>query len=332
MPTRTLPTHRRAAVIDRVGPADSIRITELPVPELGPTDVLVSVTAATVNPVDGYVRSGRYDTPIPFPFIVGRDLVGTVAAVGDAVRGVRTGDPVWTNSLGHAGRQGSFTDLAVVSADRVYPVPAGADPETVVAVAHPAITAYLAWFVHAALRPGWTVFVGGGAGNVGVAAIQLARRAGVRVVAGCRPDKASRCLAAGADAVVDDRAADLAGQLRTAAPGGVDVFWDTSGGNDFRVAAAVMVDGGRVLVTAARTPSPEMSWAPLYTHDVTVQGFVLSRATVPQLAAGAALINRLTTDGTLTTRIAERYPLADAAAAHRRIETGPVDGRVLVLP
>ncbi len=319
-------------MVDRPGPADSIRLTDLPVPEPGPDEVLVRVSAATVNPVDGYVRSGRYDTPVPFPFILGRDLVGTVAAVGGAVRTVRPGDRVWADSLGHDGRQGSFTDLAVVPRDRVYPVPPGVDAETLVAVAHPAVTAYLGWFVHAGIRPGHTVFVGGAAGNVGTAAIQLARRAGVRVVAGCRPERAARCRAAGADEVVDDRAPDLVDRLRQVAPQGVDAFWDTSGGNDFRVAAAVVTVGGCVLVTAARTASPEMSWAPLYTRDITVRGFVLSRATSAQLADGAALIATMVADGGLTTRIAGRYRLTEAAEAHRRIEAGGVDGRLLVLP
>ena len=95
-------TRRLAAYVEQRGPAESIRIGELPVPELGPDDVLVAVTAVSVNPVDTYVRSGRYDTPIPLPFIVGRDLVGTVAAVGSAVRDLTEGDAVWANSLGHA--------------------------------------------------------------------------------------------------------------------------------------------------------------------------------------------------------------------------------------
>ncbi|HEY5879538.1 MAG TPA: NADPH:quinone reductase, partial [Nakamurella sp.] len=113
------------------------------------------------------------------------------------------GDPVWCNSLGHAGRQGAATDLAVVARDRLYRLPDGVDPA--VAVAHPAVTAYLGWFRRAAIRPGWTVFVGGGAGNVGIAAIQLAVRAGVRVITSARDSTAERCWAAGAAAVVDYR-------------------------------------------------------------------------------------------------------------------------------
>jgi NADPH:quinone reductase-like Zn-dependent oxidoreductase len=320
---------RLAAYVEQRGPAGSIRVGELPVPDLGPDDVLVAVSEVSVNPVDTYVRSGRYDTPIPLPFIVGRDLVGTVAAVGSAVRGLAEGDAVWANSLGHAGRQGASTELAVVARDRLYRLPAGVDPEAAVAVAHPAVTAYLGWFLRARIRPGWTVFVGGGAGNVGISAIEMARFAGARVVASARDVHTERVLAAGADAVVDYRSPDLADRIATAAPDGVDVYWDTSGTNDSEVAAAVLKPGGRMLVTAARTPVT-VALAPLYTHDITIDGFVISRASAAEFAQAAELINTMLAAGRLTTRITERLPLARAADAHRLMEDGEVDGRLLL--
>jgi NADPH:quinone reductase-like Zn-dependent oxidoreductase len=320
---------RLAAYVEQRGPAESIRVDELPVPDLGPDDVLVAVTAVSVNPVDTYVRSGRYDTPIPLPFIVGRDLVGTVAAVGSAVRGLTEGDAVWANSLGHAGRQGAATDLAVVARERLYRLPDGVDPELAVAVAHPAVTAYLGWFGRAAIRPGRTVFVGGGAGNVGICAIEMARFAGARVVASAREAHRDRCLAAGADAVVDYRAPDLAGLIRAQAPDGVDVYWDTSGTNDTDVAAAVLKPGGRMLVTAARRPVT-VALAPLYTHNVTIDGFVISRASAAEFAQAAELINAMLGTGALSTRITRRLPLAQAAQAHRLMEDGDVDGWLLL--
>ncbi|WP_395727763.1 NADPH:quinone reductase [Nakamurella sp.] len=322
-------TTRRAAYVEQRGPADSIRVGPLPVPDLGPDDVLVAVTAVSVNPVDTYVRSGRYDTPIPLPFIIGRDLVGTVAAVGPAVRGLAVGDAVWANSLGHAGRQGAATDLAVVPRERLYRLPDGVDPEVAVAVAHPAVTAYLGWFLRARIRPGWTVFVGGGAGNVGISSIQMAVRAGVRVIASARDTHADRCRAAGADAVVDYRAGDLADQIAAHAPDGIDVYWDTSGTNDTDLAAAVLKPGGRMLVTAARTPVT-VALAPLYTHDVTIDGFVISRASATEFAQAAELINAMLAAGALTTRITRRLPLDRAAEAHRLLEAGEVDGRLLL--
>ena len=326
-----MPDKRTAAYIDAVGPLDAIRIGELPVPALGPGDVLVAVQAVSVNPVDTYVRSGRYVTPIPMPFIVGRDLVGTVADVGPAVDGFAPGDQVWCNSLGHAGRQGASTTLAVVDADRLYHLPDGVNPETAAAVAHPAVTAFLGWFVRARIRPGWTVFVGGGAGNVGISAIQMARRGGARVLASARDATADRCRTAGADVVVDYRSPDLADQLRAAAPDGVDVFWDTSGSNDTSLAAAILAVGGRILITASRAPTT-VTFAPLYQRDITIDGFVLSRAPVEHLAAAAQLINQMLADGSLTARITDRLPLAEATEAHRRLEAGGLDGRLLLIP
>lgn len=115
----------RAAYVTELGAADVIRVGELPVPAGGPTDVLVRVEVVAVNPVDTMVRSGAYPTPTPFPFVIGRDLVGTVAEASPGAAGFAPGDRVWCNSLGHGGRQGSFAEYAVVPAERLYPLPAG---------------------------------------------------------------------------------------------------------------------------------------------------------------------------------------------------------------
>ncbi|WP_344340076.1 alcohol dehydrogenase catalytic domain-containing protein, partial [Kitasatospora putterlickiae] len=164
----------RAAFIPRLGPATAIRHGEVPEPDPGPTDVLVAVTAVSVNPVDTFVRSGLFRTPLPFPFVIGRDLVGTVLRAGPGAPGFRPGDRVWCNSLGHGGRQGAAAERAAVPADRLYRLPPGVDPAEAVAALHPAATAHLALFTHGGLRTGETVLVGGGGGNVGGALITLA--------------------------------------------------------------------------------------------------------------------------------------------------------------
>jgi NADPH:quinone reductase-like Zn-dependent oxidoreductase len=117
----------RAAYVTELGPPELIRAGELPVPVIGPTDVLVAVSTAAVNPVDAYIRSGRWRTPTPFPFVIGRDLVGTVAAAGPGAAGFEPGQRVWCNSLGHDGRQGSFSDYAGVPVERLYHLPDGAE-------------------------------------------------------------------------------------------------------------------------------------------------------------------------------------------------------------
>lgn len=325
-----------AAYVTELGPAESIRVGELPVPIPGPTDVLVAVDAVAVNPVDAFIRAGRYRTPTPFPFVIGRDLVGTVVHA-PARAGFAAGDRVWCNSLGHDGRHGSFARFAVVPADRLYPLPAGVDPLDAVGVAHPAGTAYLAWFRHGDLRPGDTVYVGGGAGNVGRAAIAMAGYAGARVIAGARPADHDTCTAAGADVVVDYADPDLVARVREAAPDGVDVYWDTSGRDDLEHAVQSIAVGGRILLTAGgRTngadPDRTLSTWLLYTRDASLRGFVISRAKGADLADAAKLINRLLTDGRLTAQIADDWPLARAAEAHRRIEAGNVAGRLIMRP
>ncbi len=320
----------RAAYITELGPADTIVVGDRPDPRPADGEVLVAVDTVSVNPVDTYVRSGRYRTPIPLPFVVGRDLVGTVAALGGGVEGFRVGDRVWGNSAGHDGRQGPSAEYVVVPADRLYPLPDGVDPDVAVAVAHPAATAYLGWFVRARLLAGETVLVGGGAGNVGTAAVQMAAYAGARVVVTAHPRDHDACRAAGADAVLDYADPDLGEAIAAVAPGGVDVLWDTAGHHDFALAGRVLAPEARVLVTAASVREPVVPLFPLYTQDVSVLGFVISRAPAVQFAAAARLVNRMLAEGRLTTRISERMTLGDMADAHRRMESGAVRGRLLV--
>lgn len=320
----------RAAYVDQPGPAEAIRIGELPTPSRGSGEVLVAVEQVAVNPVDVLVRSGAYATPLPLPFVIGRDLIGTVAEVPDPALGFTPGQRVWSTSLGHDGRQGSFAEFATVSPDRLYPVPGAVDGELLLAAGHPGTTAYLGCFTRTWLRPGLTMLIGGAAGNVGQAATAMASAAGARVIATARRDQADDCRAAGAELVLDYRAADLAGQVRGAAPDGVDVVWDTSGRQPLAVTAEVIAPGGTVLLTAAGQARPELPLTELYTKDVDLRGFVVSRATSEQLAQAAELVAHLVATSALIPRITERGRLSDAAEVHRRMAAGEIRGRVLL--
>src|SRR5699024_9875534 len=116
------------------------------------------------------------------PFVIGRDLVGTVAAVGAGVAGFAVGDRVWCNSLGHDGRQGAFAEYAVVAADRLSPRPDGVEPQAAAAVLHAAATAHIGLVREARLAAGDTVFVEGAGGAVGSAITQMATAMGARVI------------------------------------------------------------------------------------------------------------------------------------------------------
>ncbi|MFC7885818.1 NADPH:quinone reductase [Streptomyces sp. NPDC057376] len=331
--TGQVPDVMRAAYIDSVGPAGHIRHGELPVPAVGPTDVLVRVGAVAVNPVDTFVRSGAYATPLPFPFVVGRDLVGEVALAGPGAAGFTPGQRVWCNSLGHGGRQGSCAQYATVAAERLYAAPPDIADEDLVAAAHPVASAWLALFRHARLGAGETVYVGGGAGNVGGAAVALAARAGARVVATARAEDAEAVRVLGAAEVLDHRAPDLGEQVRRAAPDGYDVHLDTSGHAVLADSVEALAHGGRlVAMVGLGGGATELPVGRLYTRDASIVGFAISNATTSDLADAADGVLRLLRDTPWRPRVADRLPLSMTAEAHRRLEAGEVRGRLLLTP
>lgn len=308
-----------AAYVEQLGPAESIRYGELPDPVPTPDEVLVAVEAVAVNAVDTLVRSGRWRTEVPLPLVVGRDLVGTV---------VGSDERIWCNSLGHAGRQGAAATLAVVPRDRLYPLPAGVDAAQAAAVLHPAATAWISLTAHAALAPGETLYVAGGNGSVGSCLVAAGKQLGAHVVAAARdaPGQA-RCADAGADEVL--AAAD------GPAAGSVDVHVDTTGRVDLADACATLRTGGRVLVVAGGERSTALPGT-FYTRDISVLGFVISRASVGQLADAARWINALLGRGWRLP--VETMRLSATREAHRRAEQGDVPrvsgahGRLVLLP
>jgi NADPH:quinone reductase-like Zn-dependent oxidoreductase len=321
-----------AAYITALGPADFIEVGYLPVATPGPTDVLVRTEAMAVNNVDTLVRSGAYRTPTPFPFIIGRDLVGTVLSAGPGAALFSEGDRVWCNSLGHGGRQGSFAQDVVVPAERLYHLPADVDPVRAVAVLHTAGTASLGLFREARLRAGDTIVVGGGAGGVGSAVVQLAAASGAHVIATAARGDSDWCRACGAAQVFDYRDKAVLARLCDAAPYKADVYWDTSGHLDLPAIAQLLAVGAKVIITAAGEPTVSFPARNYYTHDVSVRCFAISNASASDLAVAARIINSRLADKTLQPRIAARMPLSAAAEAHRQLETGQVSGRLVVLP
>jgi len=321
----------RAAFIESFGPAEVISVGEITSPQPGPTDVLVDVEVTTVNPVDTFVRSGLFPTPAVFPLVISRDLAGTVRAVGPGVTGFAVGDRVWCNSLGHGGRQGAAAERVVVAADRLYRLPTGVDMVDAVAVVHPAATAYLALFRHGRIQAGDTVLVAGAAGNVGAALVVLAEQAGARVLATARERNFDYCRSLGAAEVLDYRDPLLAESIRRLSPRGVDLFLDTSGENDLVTAVGVLAHRGRIVLLAGARTCPVLPAGALYMKDGTIAGFVISHATVAELAQAAEHINRLLPTGRLRSRVVEELPLASAADVHRRLENGELHGRRTVL-
>lgn len=323
----------RAAYINELGGPERIHVGDLPDPTPGPGEVLVRVQASAVDAVDTFVRSGAYATPTPFPFVIGRDLVGVVEAVGEGVTSYVVGDPVWCNSLGHGGRQGAAAELAVVGEDRLYRLPAGSDPVTTVAVVHPAATACLALVTHGRGVAGETVLVAGAAGHVGSMAVALALAAGLRVVTTSSAGDRDRCLALGASAALDYRSDRLAEELREAAPGGFDLWLDTSGHNDLALAVDLLAKRGRIVAISGIDAERVLPLGKLYTRDGSIVGFAISNATSAELSDVADRVGDALAGGVLPALAVRTLPLSEAAWAHAEVEAGRTRGdRIVLVP
>lgn len=316
----------RAAVIDRFGPAGAIEVRDVPPPAPGPDDVLVRVTHGSVNHVDTFVRSGAWRTPLAFPFVVGRDAVGTVVACGAAAAGTwSVGDVVWTSSLGHDGRDGALAEHVCVPRARLYRVPPGVAPAELAALSHPGTTGWLALFRHGRLRAGQRVLVVGGGGNVGWAAVHLAVHAGATVLATAREEDHADLRTAGATPldVREDLTVDALG-------GGVDLVVDAAGANDLERYVGVLRHGGRIVLLAGLRATATLPVGRLYLTGATVTGFTISQASVEDLAEAARHLADAVVHTGLRPRRVVVVPLDGVADAHHRLETGHVRGKVVV--
>lgn len=308
----------KAAYIRQPGPPENIEYGDLPDPSVGDDQVLVQVGAVSVNPIDTYIRGGANYWPLPEPYIVGCDLAGTVLAVGAGVGGHKVGDRVWGSNQGLMGRQGTFSELAAVDAQWLYPVPENVTDNCMAASALVAITAHLGVVGKAGLHAGETIFVRGGAGGVGSMVVQMSKALGARVIATAgSSEKAELCRSLGADEVIQYNTQDVASELGRLAPDGVDVFWETLREPDFELAIAGLAENGRMILMAGREARPEFPVGPFYVKGLSMHGVVMFKATPEQQRHCASDINHWFQSGQLRSVIDRCMPLSQAAEAHR---------------
>jgi NADPH:quinone reductase len=321
----------RAASYDRYGPAAEVlqvRDVERPVP--GPGEVLVKVAFSGVNPTDCKSRSGATPRPINGFQIPHHDGAGVIEAVGDGVDPARAGQRVWLWLAAAGRRWGTAAEWTVVPEDQAVPLPDGASLELGASLGVPAMTAHWCVFADGPVT-GKTVLVAGGAGAVGHFAIELAARAGARVVATASgPQKAELARKAGAAHVVNYRDADAADQIRAAA-GQTDRVIEVALGANLALDLAVAKPGSMIVTYAAEPADPVLPVRACMTANVTLRFILLYGVPRPALRQAAAGITAALADGALTELPVHQYGLADIVAAHEAAEAGPL-GKVLVTP
>ena len=329
----------KAAYINKTGPPENILYGDLPAPKPGPTQCLVKVSAVALNPVDTYIRAGMIQMPLPSPFIVGCDLAGTVAEIGPGVTRFEPGDRVWGSNQGLLGRQGTFAEYCAVDECWLYPTPHDVTDEQAAASALVGITAHLGHVRDAKLEKGETIFVHGGSGGVGSTVVQMAKAIGARVVATAgSAKKVEICRQLGADFVINYKTQNVEVELKSIAPAGVNVWWETLREPNFDLAVGALSARGRMIVMAGREARPPFPVGPFYVKGCSVHGFVMFMASPEEQQDAAEDINRWLAEGKLKANIDRVMPLSQAAAAQRLQEestighSGALAGKIVLKP
>jgi NADPH:quinone reductase len=322
----------KAAVYYETGGPEVFRYETVPDPAPGPGDVLVRVEAVSIEGGDTLHRLGGELTATPH--IVGYQCAGTVAEVGGQVTGLAVGDRVVT-----VGLDGSHAELRVVPAAFCWVIPEGLSTEEAACVPVPFGTADDCLFEFGRLRAGETALVHAGAGGVGIAAIQLAKRAGATVLATASSDERLERLVVdfGLDHGINYVATDFVTEVRRVTDGrGADVVVDSVGGTTLQGSLGCLAYRGRCVTVgdAGRTPAETVDISGLRPNNQTLTGYFLGMEMLMGERAHE-MIGRLLADiaaGQLKVVVDRRFALSEAAAAHAYIESRQAFGRVLLIP
>jgi len=315
--------------MERYGGPEELRPVDRPEMDPAPGEVVIRTAVAGVNRADVFIRSGQWTQQGGWPYVPGLEACGTVERVGDGVGALEVGDPVITmmQRLGgiHGARPGGYQQRVCVPAAAVARAPEGLPLEVAGALGLPAVTAWMALRV-LNVRRGQRVLVHAGSSAVGLMAVQILRHQGARVVAtGTRTAKFALVRGCGAEDVVDTRAPEWAARV-----GPVDHVFDLVGRQTFAASVGLLAAGGRLLFVGG-TSGGELSFAGWdLMRPVTLTGYSSETLTRDEVRASMSALAALHARGALTVPQLTRFPLAQAADAHRALESGALAGRVVL--
>ena len=319
----------KAIRIHEFGGPEVLRLDEVPEPQAGPGQVLVRVRAVGVNPVDTYIRSGVHTVKPALPYTPGMDGAGLVEAVGEGVQRVTVGQRVYLAGT----LSGAYAELALCKESQVHTLPPSVSFAQGAAVNVPYATAYRALFRRAQALPGESVLVHGASGGVGVAAVQLARAAGMTVIGTGGTERGRQLVSEqGAHHVLDHHTSDYQEQLLELTGGrGVDVVLEMLANVNLGKDLSVLARGGRVVVVGSRG-SVEINPRLAMSRETSILGMSLLNAPADELSSiHAALVAGLE-NGTLRPVIGQQMPLADAARAHNEVLEPGAYGKIILIP
>ena len=309
---------------------DVLLPVEAPRPVPGPGEIQIRVRAAGVNRADILQRQGRYPPPPGAPETLGLEVAGEIAALGPEAPRWREGDRVAALLAG-----GGYAEYVAVDARHALPVPPDLEWAQAAALPETLFTVWANVFETGALQPGETLLVHGATSGIGVTAILMSRLHGARVIGTARgAAKADAARALGADLAIDSTAKDWAEAVR--AFGGADVILDMVGGDYVQRNLAALNPGGRLVNIAYQAGAKvELDLRPVMLKRLTVTGSTLRGRSADEKARLAAAVEAnvwpAVLDGRLRVPVDRTFPLAEAAAAHARMESGEHVGKLVLL-
>ncbi|MBC3208901.1 zinc-dependent alcohol dehydrogenase family protein [Pseudomonas sp. SWRI111] len=304
----------KAMILKAFGGPESFELSDVPKPVPQAGQVLVRVHATSINPLDYQVRRGDYPELVPLPAITGHDVSGVVEAVGPGVTAFTPGDEVWYTPQIFDG-QGSYAQYHVAAESIIARKPASLSHLEAASLSLVGGTVWEALTVRAALRVGESILIHGGAGGVGHVAIQLAKAIGARVFTTVREANADFARSMGADVVIDYTQEDyVEAIMRETAGHGVDVVFDTIGGDTLTRSPDALAQLGRIvsIVDITQPQNLVQAWGKNASYH-----FVFTRQNRGKLDELSALVDR----GQLRPHVGAVYSLADIPLAHARLES-----------
>ena len=319
----------KAILVSQVGSPDVMKLEEVadPVPAAG--QVVVKVKAIGVNPVEVYIRAGKYPMRAALPYTPGHDAAGMVDAIGPDVKSFRVGDRVYTSSS----ITGSYAEKMLCPEQGVHPLPKNVTFQQGAAMGVPYATAWRGLHLRGRGMPGEWLLVHGATGGVGTAAVQIARAWGMHIIATGGTERGRQMVRGqGADHVLDHHAADYLKQAMDITGGrGIDLVIEFLANANLNKDLGILSHRGRVVVIGSRGPV-EIDARQTMMRDSSILGMSLNNATPTELREiHAALVAGLA-DGSLRPVIGKEFPLADADKAHEAVMAPGAYGKIVLIP
>lgn len=318
----------KAILVHSFGDPDVLKLEEVPPLPVGDGQILIRVRSIGINPVETYMRSGNFG-PMTFPFTPGNDSAGVVESVGKGVTHFRPGDRVYTSKT----ISGSYAELTLCDAQYVHPLPARVTFQQGAGVGIAGGTAYRALFQRGRGIPGETVLIHGATGGVGTSAVQLARSAGMTVVATSSTEKGRKyTLEQGAHHATDHDITRRPDEVKSLTEGrGFDLILETSADKNLASDMAAVTKGGRIVIIGSHGKT-EIEPRDAMSKESDILGLMLFGKTPTEHRAMYSALTAAMEAGTFRPVVGLELPLAEAAKAHRLVIEGEQFGKIVLIP